>query len=273
MNLPVHSLKSDCPTRWSSTQLMIDRVLEQEAIKQILRADTKTRHFMLNIDVLKSVKSAFGPLDEFTDALSGEAEVTASAINAVLHIFETDVLVIDEVNDSSLTSDIKKRIMEYMKEKYHPSDTRLLIDKASYIDPRFYDMYLDDKERVKQIICEEGVGLLRMSNSEEASNVDSQSETDSTTSTEGEGPTKKRRKLGAWLTKARRSTQKDEQEELTPQQLMEREMEQYERCPRADPSSNPLHWWKVEYSRQTISHFFSTGKTLFVHQVQHQRST
>ena len=72
--------------------------------------------------------------------MSGEAEVTASAINAVLHIFETDVLVINEVNDSSLTSDIKKRIMEYMKEKYHPSDTRLLIDKASYIDPRFYDM-------------------------------------------------------------------------------------------------------------------------------------
>ena len=52
-----------------------------------------------------------------------------------------------------------------MKEKYHPSNTRLLMDKASYANPRFCDMYIDDKERVKQIVCEEGVRLLRMSNS------------------------------------------------------------------------------------------------------------
>lgn len=106
------------------------------------------------------------------------------------------MLVIDEVNDSTLTCDIKKRIKEYIKEKYQPSDTRLLIDKASYNDPQFCDIYLDNKEMVKQIICEEGVKILRMNNSEEVSSVES----DST----GEGlsadsaPPKKRRKLGAW---------------------------------------------------------------------------
>ena len=36
----------------------------------------------------------------------------------------------------------------------------------------------------------------------------------------------KRCKVGAWLTKARRSMQEDEQEQVTQQQLMEREMEQ-----------------------------------------------
>lgn len=50
MNLPVHSLKSDCATRWSSTQLMINRILEQkEAIKQVLRADSKTRHLCIYV--------------------------------------------------------------------------------------------------------------------------------------------------------------------------------------------------------------------------------
>ena len=55
---------------------------------------------------------------------------------------------------------------------------------------------------------------------------DSQSKTDSTTSTEGEGPPRKRCQVGAWLTKARRAMQEDEQEQVTQQQLMEREMEQ-----------------------------------------------
>ena len=69
MKSPVQSrfctipLKSDCPTRQSSTQLMIDRVLEQkEAISKYCE-EIATRHLCLKwqkIDVLESVKSAFG---------------------------------------------------------------------------------------------------------------------------------------------------------------------------------------------------------------------
>jgi len=55
------------------------------------------------LDVLKSIKSAFGPLDEFTNALSAESEVTASSIKAVLPLLETDVLKVDPVNDSTST--------------------------------------------------------------------------------------------------------------------------------------------------------------------------
>ena len=78
---------------------MTDRVLERkEAISKYCE-EIATCHLCLKwqeIDVFESVKSAFGRLDEFTDALSAEAEVTALAINTILHIFETDVLVIDE---------------------------------------------------------------------------------------------------------------------------------------------------------------------------------
>ncbi|XP_033987144.1 zinc finger BED domain-containing protein 1-like [Trematomus bernacchii] len=45
LNLPEHSLKTECPTRWGSRQAMIDRVLEQQkAIAQVLSSDRKTRH-------------------------------------------------------------------------------------------------------------------------------------------------------------------------------------------------------------------------------------
>ncbi|KAJ8014356.1 hypothetical protein DPEC_G00039380 [Dallia pectoralis] len=40
LDLPEHSLKTECPTRWGSRQAMIDRVLEQQkAIAQVLSSD------------------------------------------------------------------------------------------------------------------------------------------------------------------------------------------------------------------------------------------
>ncbi|XP_039505675.1 E3 SUMO-protein ligase ZBED1-like [Pimephales promelas] len=76
LQLPQHALITSCPTRWGSTQQMIDRVLEQQkALSQVLSADRKTRHLVpqwQDTDVLESVSKALGPLQEFTDALSSE---------------------------------------------------------------------------------------------------------------------------------------------------------------------------------------------------------
>ena len=73
LNLPLHMLKTDCKTRWGSTQLMINCILEQkDAIKQVLRADSKTRHLCptwQDVDVLESLQAAIVPLDDFTDSL------------------------------------------------------------------------------------------------------------------------------------------------------------------------------------------------------------
>ena len=245
LNLPLHSLKSDCSTRWGSTQLMIDTILEQkDAIRQILQSDSKTRHLKLtwqDLDVLESIKSAFGPLDEFTDALSAESEVTASSVKAVLHVLETDVLKVDTVNDSTLTKDIKKYVMEYLVNKYEPTDMQNILNQAGYLDPWFCDMYLDDdaKDTVKQMVTEEGEVLLSslklsVSDSEHAAS---------------KPPPPKKRKLGAWLEKERPSGQDDEQRELplTCQQRVKKEIELYEKLPRADASSHPLEWWKVHF--------------------------
>ena len=72
------------------------------------------------------------------------------------------MLKVDTVNDSTLTKDIKKYVMEYLVNKYEPTDVQNILNKASYLDPRFCDMYLDDdaKDTVIQMVTEEGEVLL-----------------------------------------------------------------------------------------------------------------
>lgn len=79
------------------------------AIKQVLRADSKTRHLCptwQDIDILESLQAAIAPLDDFTDLLSEENSVTVSAIKAVLHILKTDVIA-ESDDDSTLTRDVR----------------------------------------------------------------------------------------------------------------------------------------------------------------------
>lgn len=75
LNLPKHSLISDCKTRWGSTQKMIQRLVEQEkAIRVVLASDRKVSHLIptwQDLDVWNSINDALSPLADFTDIMSG----------------------------------------------------------------------------------------------------------------------------------------------------------------------------------------------------------
>ena len=147
LSLPNHSLVVDCATRWGSTEKMVSRLLEQEpAVRQILVGDRKTTHLVpawQDIEVLESLQSAIKPLADFTDMLSGEKRVTLSALRPVLHIFKTDILAESDEN-TTLTADIKRRILVYMEDKYQDNQIGELLDVASFLDPRFVGDYLDE---------------------------------------------------------------------------------------------------------------------------------
>ena len=71
---------------------MVERILEQEtAIRQVLSSDHKSVHLIpswQDIEILESLRSALGPLKNFTDILSGEKHVTISAVIPLLnHLF------------------------------------------------------------------------------------------------------------------------------------------------------------------------------------------
>ena len=90
--LPTHKLITVSLTTCGSRQKMIERFLEQEmAIIHVLGADKKSRHLVptwKDLQGLESKNQAVKPLQDFTDALSGESYVSVSCIKPVLHLFE-----------------------------------------------------------------------------------------------------------------------------------------------------------------------------------------
>lgn len=139
---------------------MVERVLEQErALAKVLSADKKTRPLVLtwqDIEVLEAIQRALKPLQDFTDALSGEEYVTLSYIRPVLHLFNSSLLAPEE-GDSELTKSIKHTILTYLNEKYSEPSTSDLLDIASFIDPRYRGKYVSSGKLValkERVICE-----------------------------------------------------------------------------------------------------------------------
>lgn len=77
-----------------------------------MSADRKSRHLVpswQDLDVLESINQALQPMQEFTDALSGESYASVSYVKPVLHLMNTSVLAAKE-EDSDLTKFIEMTI-------------------------------------------------------------------------------------------------------------------------------------------------------------------
>ncbi|CAM4685940.1 unnamed protein product [Leuciscus chuanchicus] len=147
LDLPEHAMVTDCSTRWGSTQKMIGRVLEQKsALSKVLSTDRKVRHLLpswQDLEVLESVNKALSPLQDFTDALSGERYVSISCVKPTLHLLNTSVLAEDEA-DTDLTKSLKSKILSYLNNKYE--GTQDLLNFTTFLDPRFQTQYISEEE-------------------------------------------------------------------------------------------------------------------------------
>ncbi|MBN3308893.1 ZBED1 protein, partial [Amia calva] len=145
LGLTTHQLITESATRWGTRQQMIERVLEQQgALAKVLSSDKKSRHLVFtwqDIEVLEAVQKTLKPLQDFTDALSGEDYVSLSYVRPVLHLFSTSLLAHDE-GDSELPKSIKTTIVDYLNTKYADPATSDLLDMASLVDPRFRTKYV-----------------------------------------------------------------------------------------------------------------------------------
>ena len=182
LDIHQHSLVNDCVTRWGSQQKMVERILEQEpAIRQVLGPDRRCSRLIptwQDVEVLQSIHAVLSPLADFTDMLSGEERVTASAIKPLLNVLQNKVLVASGT-DTTLVADIKERICNYLESKYlGHSNFEDTINIASFLDPRFKAQHLGDElPLIKHRVIREGVELL----GSQGINEDVQmSETDST---------------------------------------------------------------------------------------------
>ncbi|KAL6455283.1 hypothetical protein MHYP_G00362780 [Metynnis hypsauchen] len=125
---------------------MVKRVLEQKrAITEVLSKDKKTRSLVptwQDVDILESIDAALSPLLEFTDALSGESNVSVSFLKPVMHLFNTSILKEAE-DDTELT----RTAMGYLNEKYDDPAVDDLLDMACLVDPRFKLQYTQEEKR------------------------------------------------------------------------------------------------------------------------------
>jgi len=151
LGLPEHKLLDDVVIRWGSTYLMISRILEQQqALSSVLAEDRKNWQRMPNgtkLSVLETVNDILELLSYLTDALAGEKPVTASAVNPVLKHIQKKLT--ETESDTRIERDY---LFDFGIKYSNPKVCEIL---ASFLDPRFKEQHLFDKEGTKQQIIDQ----------------------------------------------------------------------------------------------------------------------
>lgn len=219
--------------------MMISRILEQQqALTQVLSADKKLRHLIptwQDIDVLESVSKSLGPMLDFTDALSGDEYVNVIFVKPVLQLFNTSLLEMRE-EDTDLTKNIKKKMQDYLNEKYEDDDTQKLLDISSFLDPQFKMDFIsaDKKTQVKARVASQ------MMECQEKSSCSTDVEPNVTSAPQAK---KAKKSLGSFFKQSETSAKGDSS--LTLKDALEAELNTYLLTPPIDKEGDPLAWWKV----------------------------
>ena len=118
-----------------------------------LAEDRKNWHLMpsdLEFTVPEAVASVLKPLHVFTDALVGEKHITISVTRPLVgHIVEQVVLV--GADNCAITREMKETIADKLQAHYIQDETSDLVDKCSFLNPRFKTEYLANEERTLRI--------------------------------------------------------------------------------------------------------------------------
>jgi hypothetical protein len=237
-------LVSDVVTRWGSTYEMIARILEQQqAICAVLVEDRKSWHRMpsdSDFTILESVAAVLQPLHVLTDALAGEKHVTVSAIRLLLKHTVEEVLAAQS-DDCEIAKEMKEMVADKLQSKYIPQNASELLDKCTFLDPRFKADYLADQDRTLSQLQSEALEIAETIAVEEVGIVDTREESES----ENPPVPKKLKGLGAVL---RNFCKEKRNESLSAIERVE-EKSTYLGLPTLGVEDDPLKWWKAEARR------------------------
>ena len=146
-------------------------------------------------------------------------------------------------DDCAIVKEMKEIIGDKLQVSYLHVETSHLLDKCSYLDPRFRVDYLVDKDRTLREIESEAVSIA----------VKPDSSFDATVDEEDLAPPKKPKGLSAILKKTfKDSSQKASEVPLSDRQKVEEKMSRYQSLPPVNPEDDPLLWWKDEAHRLPI---------------------
>ena len=252
LGLPQHKIMGDVVTRWGSTYDMIERVIEQQrAISSILAEDRKNWRKMptdAEFSTMEIVIDVLKPLP-LTDALSGEKQVTVSAVLPVMKHVKSKLSPVS--SDCRLAKEMKQVIWNDLETRYTDPEVSDILNISSFLDPRFKDQHLQNKEETVSSITQECTDHYESTHDrsrESTARLSAEPEDSVVTSPP---PAKRLKGLAAVLKHI-------EQEEghtahssdtLTPSQRIEKEISSYLKFPAVESDTDPLAWWKREQGR------------------------
>jgi len=227
-------------------------------IQAVLAQDRRIPHLVpswQDIDVLQSVVAAIKPFQQITDLLSGEKRVTCSAIKPMIQLIQ-ETMVNHQDDDTALTCEIKDcSINSDLEHRYAGTEVSLLLDKCSFLDPRFKDKYKLTDEPV-QVLLQEGASILETESTDQVvSNLGHDKVVSNLGQNEGESnePLSKKRKGKFSLIFGK--TAATNSHSLTITERIQCKVEMYLQYPILDIDKSPLQWWNLETSRIPLLSF------------------
>ena len=182
-----------------------------------------------------------------TDALSGESCITISAVKPILNHIINELK--EEDGDTDMTKEIKERVKVDLELRYLGDEIGQLLELTSFLDPRFKLTHVNDRAGILKEI--EMQMVEEVDTDVTATSAESTTGRPNISSSEGVPPPNKKLK---GLSKVLSHCFADlaVQQQLSPQQKVKQEIDQYLTHPQLDISGDPLEWWISESVRYPI---------------------
>ena len=157
LQLPVHKLIHDVPTRWNTTYDMLERYLEQQASIYSALMDKDVRKSVKDIAVLtdSEVKLAedltkiLKPLKNVTTLMSTETSPSVSMIIPLQKMILKSMTPSEE--DSATIKDAKAAITKNLKDRYGDPDLQDYLHRSTALDPRFKSLPYLEEDSIQKI--------------------------------------------------------------------------------------------------------------------------
>ena len=263
LGLPLHKLIQGVQHRWNSVYDMIERLCEQQAAvaavlhnhRDLLHLEHSPAEWRLLEDLCKVLE----PFKDATTYLSASKYPTLSVLGPVLH----KILKTLEEDGSSAISAVNRTISNDLQTRYQENEIRMLLNKASLLDPRLKSLvHLDEEEQTSTIdslvneivakfspvVDEEMVILDDSPNSHQTT----ANETTQTSDSNG-GPVRKKCMLEKLLGTSF-SDNGDSSVTVSHNELVMAELSRYKSEAVLELNGKPLEWWnKYKHSFPNLS--------------------
>lgn len=159
MNLPLLKVIQDVSTRWNSSLIMIERLLEiQEPLSAAMSCLPKSPEPLdaSEWEVLSDCAKVLQPLLAMTEEMSGEKYPTLSMVIPLLRSIQYALKSTPTVTDAGLF--LKTQLVEVISRRFSGWETNSVASKATFLDPRFMKTSFGLKEnadKAEKIVIEE----------------------------------------------------------------------------------------------------------------------